>query len=274
MSHLTDIGFGFTNAEEFLQFVHGVVNLDENPRFSGKNGHYMLWTTGNGVELWIHGDSNLKLCGCGIHFRGQGRLRAQVTQTLVNGESPMHGCLYAWLNPSDEANPYSGETPFAASVPNFDLVGDALLRNPIVALQVTGFVEKELRCFISDGVYHSVEGRSATPVEVFQPEWQSGESGEPTAQALCGGRILQVNTLINPSTNLEFCALHIQTRGGTIDLVADPEAIRGKPVVGGIAQATCWLSAVVISELDLAVVAQQPESTFRRKREERFRSRA
>jgi hypothetical protein len=274
MSHLSDIGFGFESPQEFLEFVQKVVNADGNTGFTSPNGHYMLWSTGSGVELWIHADSDLQLNGCGIHYRGEGRIRAHITQTFLSGDTPLHGCLYGWLNPTDENNPYTGELPFAASVPNFDLIAEPLLRSPMVTLQIAAFVEKELRCYMSDGAYHSVRGRSAAPSEVFEPDWPQGEpSFDPSPQALCGGRVLSVEMKTNPSTNLEFCAMVLKTRGGTIDMVADPETLRGRPVVGGIVQGNCWLSAAVVTQLRLPTAALQPESTFRQKREARTRTR-
>ncbi len=274
MSHLSDIGFGFNSPEEFLQFVHTVVNLDSNTGFVGPNGHYLLWTVGEGIELWIHGNKDLQLNGCGIHYRGEGSMRMHVTQTFLSGGTPLHGCLYGWLNPSDENNPYSGDYPFAASVPNFDYVAEPLLINPMVTVQIAAFVEKELRCYMSDGAYLSVEGRSATPSDVFKPEWGPDDPpGNPTAQALCGGRILKVELKTNPTTNLDFWHLVVQTHGGTIDMVADPEVLRGKPVVGGICQASCWLSASVISELPLPYSAYRPASTFSQKRAARSQTR-
>lgn len=275
MSHLSDIGFGFESPDEFLQFVQGVVNLESNTGFTSPNGHYMLWETGDGVELWIHGDADLQLAGCGIHYRGEGRMRAYVTQTFLSGETPLHGCLYGWLNPADETNPYSGEFPFAASVPNFDLVAGPLLRSPMVTVQVTAFVERELRCYMGDGAYHSVEGRAATPTEVFRPEWNGSETpSEPTAQALCGGHVLKVEMRTNPATDLTYCAMLVKTHGGTIDMVADPDTFRGKPVVGGIVQASCWLSAAVVTELEAPTVYARPSSAFRQKREARSKSKA
>jgi hypothetical protein len=275
MSHLSDIGFGFESPQEFLEFVQNVVNNDGNVGFTSPNGHYMLWTTGNGVELWIHADSALQLNGCGIHFRGEGRMRVHITQTFISGETPLHGCLYGWLNPSDEDNPYSGELPFAASVPNFDFVAEPLLRSPMVTLQVAAFVEKELRCYMSDGAYHSVRGRSASPSEIFESDWDQGDSpGEPSPMALCGGRVLSVEMRTNPASNLPFYSLLVKTRGGTIDMIADPETLRGKPVEGGIVQASCWLSAAVLTELHSTDTSMQPSPTFRQKREARARTRA
>jgi len=275
MSHLSDIGFGFKNPNEFLEFVQQVVNLDGNKGFTSPNGHYMLWETGNGVELWIHADKALQLNGCGIHFRGEGQIRAHVTQTFIAGNTPLHGCLYGWLNPSDENNPYSGELPFASSVPNFDYIAEPLLRSPMVTLQIAAFVEKEIRCYMSDGAYHAVRGRSTAPSEVFEPDWSKGdEPGEPSAMAVCGGRVLAVEMRTNPATNLPFYAILVKTRGGTIDMVADPESLRGRPVVGGIVQANCWLSAAVLTELETPAALAQPESAFRQKRDERARTKA
>ena len=275
MSHLSDIGFGFESPQDFLVFVQQVVNQDGNTGFTSPNGHYMLWTTGNGVELWIHADAARQLNGCGIHFRGEGRMQVHVTQTFISGDTPLHGCLYGWLNPADENNPYSGELSFAASVPNFDYIAEPLLQSPMVTLQVAAFVEKELRCYMSDGAYHSVRGRSAAPSEVFESDWDRSDTpGEPSPLALCGGRVLSVEMRTNPSTDLPFYALHVKTRGGTIDMVADPEALRGRPVEGGIVQANCWLSAAVLTELHAPIANVQPESTFRQKRQARAQTRA
>lgn len=265
MSHLSAIGFTFKNPEEFLRFVEGVAN--EGEMFSGPHGYYSRWSPGVGVELWAHVNPKRMLVGCGLHFSGCGEMRVSVTQTFPGARGGLDGSIYGWANPADENNPYSGEFAFVAAVPNFDAVEEPLLLNPLVTVQIAAFAQ-EIRCFGNDNVYYSLNPDSTTPISAFIPSWRQGmEASDPSPEAFCSGSILQTELRANPVTEREFYWMLVQTPGGTIDMVADPEIVRTKPTIGGIVQGTFWLSARVITPLPEA--APPPlvfPSTFRRAR--------
>ena len=258
MSHLSDIGFAFTRTEELLAFVESVVQQGEvlpTPR-----GYYVYWSPGVGVELWIRADAKQRLAGCSLHFTGSGQMQIGITQTFRNPERPMDGSCYAWAAPEDD-NPYSGLYAFAADMPDFDMVEERALMVPVVTAQIAAFA-KELRCFRGDGEFLSLQPEGPHPAaESFTPTWTHGE--EPIPEAHITGRVQAVELRTNPATGLSFYAIHVKTLGGTVDLVADPELTRGKPIVNGIVQAACWLSARILSDLPMP---KQPRFPYRRRR--------
>ena len=258
MSHLSDIGFPFIQTEDLLTFVQSVVNAGEalpTPR-----GYYIFWSPGAGVELWIRADPKRNLVGCGLHFTGSSRMRVGMTQTFRHPERPMDGSCYAWADPQGD-NPYSGLYPFAAEMPDFDLVEERVLLLPVVTVQIAAFA-REPRCFRSEGEFIAAQPEgSRLAAETFTPTWQHGD--DPVPEAHITGRIQQVELLTNPATGRTFYALGVRTLGGTVDVVADPELMKGRPVVNGIVQGTFWLSARILSDLPLP---RQPRFPYRRRR--------
>lgn len=258
MSHFSDIGFAFKNIEEFQAFCEQVVNRGQP--LTSPLGYYVRWQAGAGVELWIQANQTKQLVGCSPHFVGSGEMRVCVTQTFRHPERPMDGSLYAWADPQDDANPYSGKFALAVDLPDFDRVEDRLIQNPTVTLQIAAFADI-LRCFPSEAAFTAEQSEMAP--EAFRPGWRKGERpGEPRPEAIFSGRIRQAEQRVNPATGQPFLYALVQTLGGTIDVVADPATTDGEPVVEGILAGTFYLSARVISPLP----AFPPQSTFRRTR--------
>lgn len=62
------------------------------------------------------------------------------------------------------------------------------------------------------------------------------------------GHVLTSNLLKNPVTQIEFYHLHIQSLGGTFDVVASSKMVTGPvPAVGGVVAGTFWLSGRISS---------------------------
>jgi hypothetical protein len=258
VSHLSAIGFPFKQPEELLRFVASVVN--EGEALSTPKGYYVFWSPGEGVEFWIRVDDKRRIVGCSPHFTGSGQMRVGITQTFRNEERMLDGSCYAWADPQDD-NPYSGLYPFVADMPDFDLVEERALLTPIVTLQIAAF-STEARCFRSEGEFITAQPDGSRPVtESVTPTWQHGD--HPSPDAHINGRIQQVELRANPATGQEFYALGVKTHGGTIDVVADPELLRGKPAENGVIQGTFWLSTRIVSDLP---IPKQPRFPYRRRR--------
>lgn len=274
MSHLSDIGFGFQGPGDFYAFVETIVNETTNRVYPTDNGFYVVWTPGAGVELWIQAGKNLQLTGVGLHFTGEGRLRVHVTQSSPSEIDPMHGCLYAWANPQDEDNPYSGDYPLMVAAPNFDFVENAVLEHPVVDCQIAAFVEDELRCWTLPTFLST--GQAEEDIALFQSDCQNADAAEePTPHAQVRGTVLKLETRVNQVSGNEFYWAVVQTVGGTIDIVADPAVVVGTLVEGGIVEARCWLSALVLTGVPVESVPITPvESAFRNKRLARARNRS
>ena len=259
MSHLSDIGFGFSGPEEFLRFVEQIANLESNTSFASDDGFYNLWTPGAGVELWVCANEDLQLAGCSLHFAGDGRMQAYITQSYPVVDSNLRGTIYAWLTPEDETNPYTGRTPLAAAVPMFNCISEVALRFPLVTLQITGFVEGFLECFDPSSEF--------APEATLEPPWFGNPEMQPEPNAVIAGTIVTANLLTNPETEKEFWHVLVDTMGGTVDLVADPAAVvDGPPKMGQRCRASCWISAQIVSELPRELAYPRKGSAFRHRR--------
>ena len=75
---------------------------------------------------------------------------------------------------------------------------------------------------------------------------QGGETEPPTAEALVCGHILKSQLLHSDLTGLPFYWLLLETAGGRIDLLVDPESIPSEPPIGGIIKTVCWLSGRIL----------------------------
>jgi hypothetical protein len=233
-----------TELESLLQrALHGGT-LIEAP-----HGDYRVWTPGAGAELWVNlyrlSDSRHELAGANPHFRSDARMNAVVEALEPNAEFALEGEIYAWASPEDREH---GLYPFSASIPDFDAAlgkRDAPF-NAVLAL--CGFAH-ELAWWPDEAAYRaSLESRptgfaatSFVPVGLF-----GHNTGRARSQCVVTGTIRATETRINPATERAFRRLRIETDGGEIDILGAPEIVHGEPPVGGVARATCWLTARIV----------------------------
>jgi hypothetical protein len=188
-----------------------------------------------------------------------------VTQTYPVLDTVMRGTAYGWISPEDESNPYTGCTPLAVAVPNFNCISELVLRHPMVTLQITGFVEGFLECYAPDSEF--------APEYCLTPPWFGNPDMDPEPNAEVVGTVVTARLVTNAHTGNQFWHVVLDTVGGTIDLVVDQESVMdGPPSLGQRARAKCWLSAHVVSEMPRVAVLPKPESTFRARREARRRN--
>ncbi len=245
-SHFSTIGFQMENIEQFKLLTLSAAQLGE--RISSPRGDYIRYTPGAGVELWVQVSSENAVRGCTPHFSGQGRMCLGVTKLLPDDAHPQDGCLYGWVNPSED-DPEHGDYPVAIDVPDFALVEGRLQPPMAVVLQVAAFAH-ELRCFPTEAAYHQGKEEFHLAAEAFIPSGlfhPGGELKNPVrAEAVLSGRIMATERRINPATEREFYWLLVTTYGATADVVADPLLLDAAPQIGGVVQGSFWLSGRVV----------------------------
>jgi hypothetical protein len=250
MSHLSDLGFTVT-MEEFQRLVMQAAT--EGEVLPSAHGCYVRWSPGAGIELWVQADSEKQLVGCNPHFAGAGRMRVGLIKPLGNPERPLDGGFYGWADPKD-AEPESGEYPFVADAPDYDLIQERFTPLRTVEVQIAAFAH-ELHCFADEAAFDaSQEGKPGFAAESFIPtglfhhdiEQLEAQTTREQAQALFCGHILQAEQRTNPTTGSVFHALLVRTLGGTVDVVADPALVQDRPTVGGIVHGTFWLSGRIL----------------------------
>lgn len=242
--HFRTVGFTLERSEleSLLQRA-----LEGGRRIEAPHGDYHVWAPGAGAELWVNlyrRDGRRELAGANPHFAAQARMQVVIEALEPNAEFALEGAVYAWPAPGEEHALY----PFSASVPDFDAslaARDVPFR---AVLALAGFAN-ELSWWPNPGAYRdALENEAIGFAEAsFVPVGLFGHNtGRARSQCVVTGTIVAAETRINPVTERAFALLRLETYGGEIDIVASPDLVTGEPLAGGVARASCWLSARIV----------------------------
>lgn len=237
------LGFESSDRKEYERLVRQAARSGEQVGRSGKF-HYVLWTPGEGIELWVQMTPQETIVGCSPFFSGAGQMYMGVMQVAETPNRPTDGFFQGWANP-EPGHTDAGLYPFAVTVPDFLLVRDKVLVSSIVQLQVSAFADS-LHCYLDDDEFHrrvASQDDSQLATEAFVPVGVLDETGmKPIAEAVFTGHVLSADIRANPVTGRKFHALTVQTLGGMLDVIADPSVTTGLPQAGGVVYGTFWLS--------------------------------
>jgi hypothetical protein len=138
-SHFSDIGFPNANQDEIVKLaIHAAESGD---RYSTSLGDYILWSPGEGAELWVHvmGDDNITQLH--PHYAGTSRMLCSITDLILKSEYPLEGSISGWACVSPE-HPDIGAYPLTANVPDFVRHFHGLVLPVVIFLQVTAFAQQ------------------------------------------------------------------------------------------------------------------------------------
>jgi hypothetical protein len=218
-------------------------------RLPSRDGTYVRWTPGAGVEMWLH-VKNREVVGLSPHFAGSASMRIGITDRIARPEeSPLAGGMRAWANPPGDV-PEDGDYPFVFDLPDPDRFSSVAL--PVITMVQLAAFAHSLDHFHDQSAFDEAQAGAELKyaAESFIPSGTFVEqSHSPGAFALFAGRIAQVERLTNPFSNGAFLAVRINTLGGAVDAVLDPTIVNGKPQVDGIAQGSFWLSGRLPNDL-------------------------
>jgi len=245
--HFRTVGFTLER-DELASLLQRAI--DAGTVIEAPHGDYRVWTPGSGAELWVNlyrraGDIR-ELAGVNPHFAGEARMSAIVEAIEPNAEFALEGEIYAWASSGGEEH---GLYPFSASVPDFD-ASLAAREVPFRAtLALAGFAH-DLRWWPDEAAFAAAmrdetTGFAATsivPVGLF-----GANTGRARSQVVVTGTIVAAELRYNPATERPFRYLRLETYGGQIDVLAAPELVEGEPITGGVARATCWLTARIVT---------------------------
>lgn len=250
-THWTDVGFDVTKWKDVQKVVARAAELGDRIEVPG--GSYVVWTVGAGIEVWVQVGPDDRTLGCHPHLRGEGRMRASVARALPNDENPLDGTLLCWADPQTE-DLEAGLYPFVATAPDFALVRDLEMPR-LASVQVAAFAH-DARCVASEQDYQPEAGlwgpQAFIPtgvVEVKGLRRTPRIRAVPLPEAILSAKIETVERRTNPAGDGEFWAIRARTLGGTLDVAADPEALEGEPVPGGVIEGEFWLSASLGDEI-------------------------
>lgn len=242
-SHLSDIGFQIETQEAFQQLAFRA--YEEGEAFETKEGTYVRWSPGEGIELWLQLDAEDDIIGINPHFTGSSLMRVGLTQRLSRADgSPLEGAFYAWANPVGD-DPVAGDYPFVFDAPDYYL-NSAIILPAIMNVQLSAFAH-ELQSYESDEAYDASQpedikfaSESFIPSGMFTPD--GGSVDPPQAHAIFTGHVLETSIVTNPVADNEFIWAKVRTLGGEVDVVADPVLLNGPIIKGGVVSGSFWLS--------------------------------
>lgn len=247
-THFSTIGFQLNNPEDFPALAKHIAGSSEALPCPG--GTYLHWRGDCGAELWVQVDPQGRFLDIQPHFSAMATMRIGLIQRLARPtDRPLDGAWQGWADPLDDENPSNGRFELTFEAPDFQLHHE--LELPVVAsVQVAAFAHS-ITVFNSEDAFRaSPQASGRLEPQSFIPSPQrvrlGGETEPITAEALVCGHLLQVRRLINDLTGLPFYWLLIETLGGRIDLLVDPELLSEEPAVGGIVMTVCWLSGRVL----------------------------
>ncbi len=248
-SHMTTLGFPVTSEKDFRHYVFAASEFGQ--KIESPNGSYTLWEPGNGIELWVQTNLHKRIIGMNLHFSGHSRMKVGLARRVVKiGQSILDGAFYAWVDPQRN-KPESGYYPFVFDVPDYDLHNDVRIPG-LTTVQLAAFAH-ELQGFENAEAYIAAQENGVTlaeesfiPSGLFRPAPQGGVREPPLAQAIFSGHVLVTQILTNPVTDQRFYWARVRTLGGEVDVVADPQVVRGKVMRSGIIKGTFWLSGRLV----------------------------
>ena len=246
-TNLSDVGFNQQGPGELEALAKKCYQNGKAQRC--KQGTYISWALGNGIEIWIQLNPNEELIALNPHFSGKTRTSAGLEKRVTRDGFPMDGGFVALAQPYGN-DPIKGAFRFVFDTPNF-LSHEELKLPQISSVQLTAFAQQ---CVVAAteadfAAAMSRQGRNLG-VDAFRPLGMTGPSREPLpeplASAMLCGPILDAVQMTNPSTKTPFWWLKIRNAVGEVDVVADPELLPHGAKIGAILQCSAWVSGKIV----------------------------
>lgn len=244
--------------------------INKGKALKAPHGHYIFWSPGAGIELWVPLNEKWEIVGCSPHFSGSSRIRMRITDLTQDAEIPLEGSLQAIV----ESEGYDDLYHPVIDLPDFDLVRDRWRSLPFTATVQLAAFAYYLNCFKRDADFYASQeqeslqfaAESFLPIGLFSKLLNPSEAKPMStkATAILAGHVQLIESRVNPATGRSFYYLSVQMRSTAIDMVADPTIVTGELVTGGVIQGTFWLSGRVISDLPLAKQSSILTRLFRR----------
>ena len=254
-SHFSDIGFETKDESEFMQIAQKA--YENGHRIEADKGSYIKWQLKSGAELWLQLNDNEEVIGMTPGFLGESSRKVSIIRSITGHEGTLDASFDAWANPIED-DPLSGEYPFNFEVPNFYTLPIFSFPN-FTNIQLTAFAHN-LSCFDNEKEYYQSDAAQAgAKNDKGQPMTYASKSFIPIgsfnnvsnnreALSVFSGEIKKYEKRINESTNNTFIWMIVETLGGDVDIVADPELINKEPVKGGYIRGNFWLSGKILNK--------------------------
>jgi hypothetical protein len=243
MSNLSDIGFPTSSNEELNSYIERwLANVSEIPC---RKGHYLKFADESGAEIYLQMDFGGEFTGLNPYFAGKSRRKVFLTELIERDSSPMDGGIHAWANGEKEGE---GDYPFVFDVPDV-FVGNIDL--PMVCeIQLNAFATNDLQIFESEDDFFASQtdevkyaSQSFVPIGLFR----QNEGIPPQAHGKFAGVVKEFELKNNQFSGANFYWFLVETLGGEIDVVCDPNYIKDEPRIGSIIHGSFWLTGRIIT---------------------------
>ena len=252
-SHFASIGIALASADDMQALVERVADEAEYVEVPG--GVYLVWSGGDGPELWLQCDAEDNLVGMSPHFAGPTRMKIGIVAEIDRpGQTELDGALYGWVNPRED-DPGSGDYPLVFDCP--DAAMHAELELPCVAtVQLAAFAHHLTVWDDVDAYEREREGddtqlssRSFIPAGLLRSEGEA-DPPPPVAYAIVTGHVLAAEVRANPLTGGRYQWAAVATHGGTLDVVAELSLVTREIREGSVVSGGFWLSGQIVEDDD------------------------
>lgn len=252
-SLLQCLGFAFQNDYEYLEFMRKAANKgDPTPT---KNGSFVTWSFGNGIEIWSMKDGRHRVIAMRQHFAGNLYQYISINGAIPSSESPLVGYYCGWVNPDvdrdDEEISIDGDYPVVFDCTAFDYYRE--LPFPVIArVQLTAFA-------IQFGIVDPAKERptiSEPPVrlgdEFYIPTGTLHPDTEEkyTPIAMFGGTVTSCRVLYNMVSKQNFTHATIRTYGMEIDTVIAQHSLERTLKEGDLVQGRFLITGNIIEIIE------------------------
>jgi hypothetical protein len=237
-------------------------------RLASAPGDYAIWRSKTGAEIWFHVSGARGFYGRledGLvlamtpFYEGDGSIDITVTDFIKRpGDNAFEGAFVA----EAMAPAANGSEPFSIVFDAIDYAVHELRTLPMPGkARLVGFC-RSLQCFETPAafaIHRAVEERKADDWHFYAAGLYNAKaaadndnsatpgaavpgtarSAVPTSHALVTGRVIAHRFFTNEIAGGSFYWLWIEGRGGTFDLLADPDVVVGDVRDGALIEALC-----------------------------------
>jgi len=235
MSHLTNIGFTVSGAEEFESLVATVFEKGQIVDVEG--GSYMVYSDKSGAQIYAQVDTDDEFMGFIPAFDAKDLRNIEVSATIDYEDATA-------LDMRSLVKTVNGEAPFVIDLPNGK---ENLLENGDTrALALVAFPH-EIEYFATEALF--MAEYPTLSLQYFIPVGMINQEGEPLetpeAYAMFIGRVKSVEIRTNELLGGEFYVMVLSTLDGDITVVASTGFLAKAPEVDGFINGVFWMTAKV-----------------------------
>ena len=187
------------------------------------------------------------------HFRGDSIQIVKLEKlNKCSDDNILDGGFVCWAGQQGED--VDGIFPFVFDCPDINVHKNIRLPQS-VEVQVSAFAH-EVNFYDNDKEFEDSQStdikfasESFIPSGMFSPK--DNMTKELKAMAIMNGHIIEVKTLKNSHTNMEYVNAIIEVQGCRFDVVIDNDLVTKEPKVGGVLGGVFWLTGKIVGKYDI-----------------------